>query len=84
VNKILIFDCGSQFTQLIARRVREEHVYCEIHPAAKGTDLAFVKQFAPQGIILSGGPNSSRARRPSIAPSSTWASRSSGSATACS
>ena len=58
MNKILIFDCGSQFTQLIARRVREEHVYCEIHPATKGTDLAFVKQFAPQGIILSGGPNS--------------------------
>jgi len=58
VNKILIFDCGSQFTQLIARRVREEHVYCEIHPATKGTDLAFVQQFAPQGIILSGGPNS--------------------------
>jgi GMP synthase (glutamine-hydrolysing) len=58
VNKILILDCGSQFTQLIARRVREEHVYCEIHPAARGTDLTFVRQFAPQGIILSGGPNS--------------------------
>src|SRR3989449_80566 len=58
MNRILILDYGSQFTQLIARRVREAHVYCEIHPAARGTDLGFVKQFAAQGIILSGGPNS--------------------------
>src|SRR3989440_642781 len=58
VNKILILDYGSQFTQLIARRVREAHVYCEIHPAARGTDLAFVRQFDPKGIVLSGGPNS--------------------------
>jgi GMP synthase (glutamine-hydrolysing) len=55
---ILILDYGSQFTQLIARRVREAHVYCEIHPAARGGDLAFVRQAAPKGIILSGGPNS--------------------------
>jgi GMP synthase (glutamine-hydrolysing) len=58
VNRILILDCGSQFTQLIARRVREAHVYSEIHPAVKGQDLAFIRAFAPQGIILSGGPNS--------------------------
>jgi GMP synthase (glutamine-hydrolysing) len=58
VNRILILDCGSQFTQLIARRIREAHVYCEIHPAARGTDLAFVQGFQPQGIILSGGPSS--------------------------
>src|SRR3989454_1290074 len=58
MNRILILDYGSQFTQLIARRVREAHVYCEIHPAARGTELRFVKQFAPKGIILSGGPNS--------------------------
>ena len=58
MNQILILDYGSQFTQLIARRVREAHVYCEIHPAARGTDLAFVKQFDPKGIVLSGGPNS--------------------------
>jgi GMP synthase (glutamine-hydrolysing) len=58
VNRILILDYGSQFTQLIARRVREAHVYCEIHPAARGTDLAFIKAFAPAGLILSGGPNS--------------------------
>jgi len=58
MNRILILDYGSQFTQLIARRVREAHVYCEIHPARRGTDLAFIKQFAPSGIILSGGPSS--------------------------
>src|SRR5437879_12660232 len=58
VNSILIVDYGSQVTEFIARRVREAHVYCEIHPAARGTDLAFVRQFAPQGVILSGGPNS--------------------------
>jgi GMP synthase (glutamine-hydrolysing) len=58
VNRILILDYGSQFTQLIARRVREAHVYCEIHPAARGTDLAFVRAFAPKGVILSGGPSS--------------------------
>ena len=58
MNRILILDCGSQFTQLIARRVREARVYCEIHPASRGTDLAFIKAFDPQGIILSGGPSS--------------------------
>jgi GMP synthase (glutamine-hydrolysing) len=58
VNQILILDYGSQFTQLIARRVREAHVYCEIHPAARGEDLPFVRRFEPKGIILSGGPNS--------------------------
>ncbi len=58
MNKILILDYGSQFTQLIARRVREAHVYSEIHPGDKGKDLEFIKQFAPAGIIFSGGPNS--------------------------
>ena len=58
MNRILILDYGSQFTQLIARRVREAHVYCEIHPAARGTDLTFVREFDPKGIVLSGGPNS--------------------------
>ena len=56
MNGILILDYGSQYTQLIARRVREAHVYCEIHPPTR--DLAFIKQFAPKGIIFSGGPNS--------------------------
>jgi len=58
MNRILILDYGSQFTQLIARRVREARVYCEIHPAARGSDLGFIREFAPQGVILSGGPNS--------------------------
>jgi GMP synthase (glutamine-hydrolysing) len=58
VNRILILDYGSQFTQLIARRIREASVYCEIHPASKGSDLAFIREFDPKGIILSGGPSS--------------------------
>jgi len=55
-DKILILDFGSQVTQLIARRVREAHVYSEIHPY--DVDDAFIRAFAPKGIILSGGPNS--------------------------
>ena len=55
-EKILILDFGSQYTQLIARRVREAHVFCELHPF--DMDLAAVKRFAPSGIILSGGPKS--------------------------
>ncbi|HZH42042.1 MAG TPA: glutamine-hydrolyzing GMP synthase [Gemmatimonadales bacterium] len=58
MNKILILDYGSQFTQLIARRIREAHVYCEIHPGDRGRDLAFVRGFGAQGIIFSGGPAS--------------------------
>ena len=54
--KILILDFGSQVTQLIARRVREQHVYCEIHPFDVGDD--FVRAFDAAGVILSGGPNS--------------------------
>ncbi len=55
-KKILILDFGSQYTQLIARRVREAHVYCELHP----WDMAAedIRAFNPAGIILSGGPNS--------------------------
>ncbi|MSM39180.1 MAG: glutamine-hydrolyzing GMP synthase [Geobacter sp.] len=55
-EKILILDFGSQYTQLIARRVREAHVYCELHPF--DMDLAAIRAFAPAGIILSGGPKS--------------------------
>ncbi len=55
-QKILILDFGSQYTQLIARRVREAGVYCELHP--NDVSDQFVRDFAPQGIILSGGPNS--------------------------
>lgn len=55
-DKILILDFGSQYTQLIARRVRELGVYCELHP----WDLAAedIRAFAPKGVILSGGPES--------------------------
>jgi len=51
-DKILILDFGSQVTQLIARRVREAHVYCEIHP--NDVSDAFIREFAPSGVILSG------------------------------
>ena len=51
-SKILILDFGSQVTQLIARRVREAHVYCEIHPCDVSDD--FVKNFGANGVILSG------------------------------
>ena len=54
---LLILDFGSQVTQLIARRVRESGVYCEIHPFDKATP-EFLGQFAPAAIILSGGPAS--------------------------
>jgi GMP synthase (glutamine-hydrolysing) len=55
-KKILILDFGSQYTQLIARRVRESHVYCEIHPFNTSPDK--IRDFTPRGIILSGGPAS--------------------------
>ena len=54
---LLIIDFGSQVTQLIARRVRESGVYCEIHPFNK-VDAAFLENYAPKAIILSGGPSS--------------------------
>jgi GMP synthase (glutamine-hydrolysing) len=56
-DRILILDFGSQYTQLIARRVREAGVYCELH-AYDMMDDAGVREFAPKGIILSGGPES--------------------------
>lgn len=55
-DKILILDFGSQYTQLIARRVRECQVYCELHPYDVSDD--FIRAFNPKGIILSGGPAS--------------------------
>ena len=54
--KILILDFGAQYSQLIARRVRECNVYCELQPYDVSND--FIRQFAPQGVILSGGPAS--------------------------
>ncbi len=55
-GRILILDFGSQYTMLIARRVREQKVYSEIHPYNVGPD--FIRGFRPAGIILSGGPSS--------------------------
>lgn len=55
-DRVLIIDFGSQVTQLIARRVRENNVYCEIVPYNKAEDI--LDRFAPKGIILSGGPAS--------------------------
>jgi len=55
-NRILILDFGSQYTQLIARRVREAHVYCEIQPC--NWPIEKVKAFGARGIILSGSPSS--------------------------
>jgi GMP synthase (glutamine-hydrolysing) len=55
-DRILIIDFGSQYTQLIARRVREAHVYCEIHPPTR--TVQWIREWSPKGIILSGGPNS--------------------------
>lgn len=56
-DKLLIIDFGSQVTQLIARRLRELQVYCEIHPFNR-VDAAFLADFAPRAVILSGGPAS--------------------------
>ena len=53
-HRLLVVDFGSQYTQLIARRVREVGVYCEIHPF--DVPEGFVAEFAPRGVILSGGP----------------------------
>lgn len=55
-QKVLVLDFGSQYTQLIARRVRECRIYCEIHPFSISTEE--IKAFAPRGIILSGSPAS--------------------------
>ncbi len=55
-EKILILDFGAQYSQLIARRVREARVYCELHPYDVSDQ--FIREFKPQGIILSGGPAS--------------------------
>ncbi|MBQ1809144.1 MAG: glutamine-hydrolyzing GMP synthase, partial [Selenomonas sp.] len=53
---ILVLDFGGQYNQLIARRVRENHVYCEVHPHTMTLDA--IREMAPKGIILTGGPNS--------------------------
>ena len=69
-DKILILDFGSQVTQLIARRVREAHVYCEIHP--NDVSDAFIREFAPKGIILSGSHASTYEAHDLVAPQAVW------------
>ena len=69
-DKILILDFGSQVTQLIARRVREAHVYCEIHP--NDVSDAFIRDFAPKGIILSGSHASTYEEHELRAPQAVW------------
>src|SRR5487761_1985093 len=69
-KKILILDFGAQYAQLIARRVREAGVYCELHPWDVSGD--FVRDFNPQGIILSGGPSSVTEETPPRAPDAVF------------
>src|SRR5262249_51099133 len=69
-SKILILDFRAQYTQLIARRLRETNVYCEIHPF--GVDADFIRRFAPKGIVLSGGPESVTEGHTPRAPDIVW------------
>jgi len=69
-SRILILDFGSQVTQLIARRLREAHVYCEIHPWDVGDE--FVRAFAPKGIVLSGSHESVHETGSGRAPQAVW------------
>ncbi|HEX7437618.1 MAG TPA: glutamine-hydrolyzing GMP synthase [Caldimonas sp.] len=69
-DKILILDFGSQVTQLIARRVREAHVFCEIHPNDVSDD--FIRDFAPKAIILSGSHASTYEAQDLRAPEMIW------------
>ncbi len=69
-QKILILDFGAQYSQLIARRVREARVYCELHPFDVSDD--FVRAFKPSGVILSGGPNSVWESDTPRAPAAVW------------
>ena len=55
-EKIIVIDFGGQYNQLVARRVRECGVYCEIY--SYKTDIGQIRDMAPKGIILTGGPNS--------------------------
>ncbi|MBV8208996.1 MAG: glutamine-hydrolyzing GMP synthase [Burkholderiaceae bacterium] len=69
-ERILILDFGAQYTQLIARRVREARVYCEIHPCDVGDD--FVRSFAARGIILSGSHLSAHEQASAKAPAEVF------------
>src|SRR5579864_2215141 len=69
-HRILILDFGAQYTQLIARRVRELGVYCEIHPWDMTDEQ--VRAFSPRGVILSGGPESVTDSQPPRAPAAVF------------
>ncbi len=69
-QKILILDFGAQYTQLIARRVREAKVYCEIHP--HDVSDAFVRDFDARGIILSGSHMSAYEEQTGKAPQAVF------------
>ncbi len=69
-DKILILDFGSQVTQLIARRIRDAHVYCEIHP--NDVSDAFIREFNPKGIVLSGSHASTYEEHDLRAPEAVW------------
>src|SRR3569833_3154682 len=69
-HRVLILDFGAQYTQLIARRVRELGVYCEIHPWDITDDE--VRAFNPRGVLLSGGPESVTDAKPPKAPPSIF------------
>jgi len=69
-HKILILDFGAQYTQLIARRVRESGVYCEIHPWDVSDEV--VRAFNPRGVILSGGPESVTDAEPPTSPQAVF------------
>ena len=70
-QRLLIVDFGSQVTQLIARRLRELSVYCEIHPFQDVTD-GFLREFDPLAVILSGGPASVLDREAPMPPAGLW------------
>jgi len=69
-HRILILDFGAQYTQLIARRVRESGVYCEIHPWDMSNDD--VRAFGAKGVILSGGPESTTEAQAPVAPQAVF------------
>jgi GMP synthase (glutamine-hydrolysing) len=69
-HRILILDFGAQYTQLIARRVRESGVYCEIHPWDMSDDD--VRAFGARGVILSGGPESTTESQSPVAPQAVF------------
>jgi len=69
-DKILILDFGSQVTQLIARRIREAHVFCEIHP--NDVDDDFIRSFRPKAVILSGSHASTYEAQDLRAPQAVW------------